>query len=304
MRAGFGVFLAAMLAFLVGAPAHADQEQQFSSPRISVTARGAGPDVILIPGMTSSPSAWRGIEEALPGYRYHFVQVKGFAGVPAEANADGAVIAPVAEEIARYIKEEGLTKPAVVGHSMGGTVGLMIAARHGDAVSKLMVVDQLAFLGAIYGPLGTTSESVRPTADKLRDGMANAPKEAFGKQIEAMTKAMVQSDIQRPLVLADATASDRRTVANAFHELIVTDLRPELPNIAVPVVVLYVNPAGVSLTDAQIDAGYKASYAGLKDVRLIRVPDSAHFIMSDNPERFQAELKSFLADDQPLAGAE
>ena len=295
MRIGFAAFLAAMLAFLLGSPAYSADENPFTSSRIAVTAKGSGPDVILVPGMTSSPSAWRGIEEALPGYRFHFVQVKGFAGTPAEANADGVVIAPVADEIARYVREQGLAKPAVVGHSMGGTVGLMIAARHGDAISKLMVVDQLAFLGAIYGPPGTTSESVRPTADKLRDNMANAPKEEFEKRVETMTTAMVRSDVQRPLVLADAKASDRRTVANAFHELIVTDLRPELGGVPVPVTVLYVNPAGVPLTDEQIDAVYKAGYAGLKDVKLVSIPDSAHFIMSDNPERFQAELKSFLA---------
>lgn len=289
------MLLAALLLFSGASPAVATDPKPFASPRITVTAKGSGPDVILVPGMTSSPSAWRGIAEALPGYRYHFVQVKGFAGTAPEANASGLVIAPAAEEIARYVREQGLNKPAVVGHSMGGTVGLMIAARHPDAVSKLMVVDQLAFLGAIYGPPGTTSESVRPTADKLRDGMANAPREAFEKQIEAMTQAMVRSDDQRPLVLADAKASTRSTVAHGFHELIITDLRPELPRIQVPVAVLYVNPAGVSLTDEQIDAVYKGSYAGLRGAKLVRVPDSAHFIMSDNQPRFVAELKSFLA---------
>ena len=186
-------------------------------------------------------------------------------------------------------------QPPPPGLVASGNLQDVIAARHGDAISKLMVVDQLAFLGAIYGPPGTTSESVRPTADKLRDNMANAPKEEFEKRVETMTTAMVRSDVQRPLVLADAKASDRRTVANAFHELIVTDLRPELGGVPVPVTVLYVNPAGVPLTDEQIDAVYKAGYAGLKDVKLVSIPDSAHFIMSDNPERFQAELKSFLA---------
>jgi pimeloyl-ACP methyl ester carboxylesterase len=185
--------------------------------------------------MTSSPSAWRGVEAAVPGYRYHYVQVKGFAGTRAEANSEGPVSGPVADEIARYIKKQGLEKPAVVGHSMGGTIGLMIAARHGEAVSKVMVVDQLSFMGAIYGPPGTTSQSVRATADKMRDGMFAASLEAFEKQLEAMTNAMVKSDAQRPMVLADAEGSDRRTVANAFHELIVTDLRPELGKITVPV---------------------------------------------------------------------
>ena len=66
--------------------------------------------------------------------------------------------------------------------------------------------------------------------------------------------------------------------------------------ITVPVTVLYVTPAGVPFTDAQIDAVYKSAYTPLEGVKLVRIPDSAHFIMSDNPERFQAEMKAFLSD--------
>src|SRR3546814_5667508 len=88
---------------------------------------------MLIPGMTSSPSAWRSVAD-MPGYRFHYVQVKGFAGTKPEANAQGDVSAPVAGEIARYIKATGLERPAFIGHSMGGTMALMIAARHPDAV--------------------------------------------------------------------------------------------------------------------------------------------------------------------------
>lgn len=266
----------------------------FHSDRIAVTTTGDGPDVVLVPGMTSSPSAWRTVTPNLPGYRYHLVQVKGFAGTEPGANASGAVVAPAAEEIARYIRESKLKAPALVGHSMGGTVGLMIAARHPTLVSRVMVVDQLPFMGAIYGPPGTTSASVSSTADRLRDQMATAPLKAYHAQLQKMTETMVKDGEQRALVLAEAKASSRPTVANAFRELIVTDLRPELPNIAVPVTVLYVSPVGVPLTDEQIDGFYEASYSGLRNARLVRVPDAAHFIMSDNQPRFQAELKAFL----------
>ncbi|MFC7499345.1 alpha/beta fold hydrolase [Enterovirga sp. GCM10030262] len=291
----FFLAAAAWTGLLAAAPAMA-AESGFVSDRITIVAEGEGPDVVLIPGMTSSPSAWRPSTADMPGYRYHYVQVKGFAGTPAEGNAEGVVAAPVAAEIARYIAAEGLEKPALVGHSMGGTMALMIAARHPDSVSRVMVVDQLPFMGAVFGPPGTTSESIRPTADALRAQMAaNTPEERAGR-IEAMTTAMVRNEAQRAIVRAEGLASDPETTANAFHELIVTDLRPELPAITIPVTVLYVTPAGVPLTDAQIDAVYSSAYAPLEGAKLVRIPDSAHFIMSDNPERFQAEMKAFLPD--------
>jgi pimeloyl-ACP methyl ester carboxylesterase len=109
--------IAAAVILLAATPATA----KFASDRITVTTEGKGPDVILVPGLTSSPAAFKYVAADVPGYRYHFVQVKGFAGVPAEANATGDVAKPVAEEIARYISSEHLKAPAIVGHSMGGT---------------------------------------------------------------------------------------------------------------------------------------------------------------------------------------
>lgn len=284
----------AFIAALFAAPALA--ETPFASDRIAVTVEGEGPDVILIPGLTSSPAAWSEVTPALPGYRYHFVQVNGFAGTPPQGNAQGDVLAGVAEAIARYIAETELERPAVVGHSMGGTLALMVGARHPDVVSKVMVVDQLPFMGAIYGPPGTTAESVRPTADKLRDEMLARSAEDYEARLEAMTGSMVRNEAKRAAVLESGLESDRAVTAQAFHELIVTDLGPELPNVTAPVKVLYVTPAGIPFTDEQIDGFYKMVYAPLKQVELVRIPGSAHFIMYDNPARFVEELKAFLGE--------
>ena len=93
---------------------------RFSSDRISVVVQGGGPDVVLIPGLTASRDMWKGTVAAVPGYRYHLVQVAGFAGTPAGGNASGKVVEPVAAEIARYIGETGLRKPALIGRQKSG----------------------------------------------------------------------------------------------------------------------------------------------------------------------------------------
>src|SRR3954470_12182813 len=98
---------------LGGTPA---QAKPFASDRISVEVKGKGPDVVLIPGLSSSPRVWDTTVTAVPGYRYHIVHVAGFDGAAPGANASGPVVAPVAEEIARYIAETRLAKPALVGH--------------------------------------------------------------------------------------------------------------------------------------------------------------------------------------------
>ncbi|KAK0359582.1 hypothetical protein LTR94_030747, partial [Friedmanniomyces endolithicus] len=149
--------------------AHDAAHASFASDRLSVRVDGpeGAPDLILIPGLSSSPDIWQGTVDHLTGrYRVHRIHVAGFAGAAPQANAQGdapqPVGAPVAEEIARYIREQHLNKPAVVGHSMGGTMGMMLAARHPELVGKLMVVDMIPFMGAMFGAPGATAESVTP----------------------------------------------------------------------------------------------------------------------------------------------
>ena len=129
-----------LIAFFASPAAAAAAATPFAPTRFSVEIVGSGPDVILIPGLTASRDVWRGTVAAVPGYRYHLIQVAGFAGAPARANARGPVVAPLAEEIARYIRSRGLKRPALVGHSMGGTLAMMVAARHPDIAGKVMVV--------------------------------------------------------------------------------------------------------------------------------------------------------------------
>lgn len=266
----------------------------FTSDRISVKTEGAGSDVILIPGLNSSPRVWAEMIKAAPGHRYHLVQISGFAGQPKGGNVDGLVAAPVAEEISRYIRSEQLTKPAVIGHSMGGSIGMMLAARHPQMVSRLMVVDMLPFLGAMFGPPGTTAESIKPTADAMLAQLRNADPATRQQRSEATLNGMINTVTMRPGAIDDSIRSDLDVSARAYHELIVTDLTPELIHIAVPSTVLYVLPKGVPVTEAQLDTFYQFAYTSLKGVTLKRVGASAHFIMWDQAEQFQNEVKTFL----------
>jgi len=268
--------------------------EAFRSDRISVVTEGQGPDVVLVHGLRSSRDVWRELVAAVPGYRYHLVQINGFAGTPAPGIASDGFLAATAAEIARYMDEAGLDRPALIGHSMGGTLGMMVAARHPAAISRLMVVDMVPFMGAMFGPPGTSAEAIRPTADALRDRMLAMDPAALRKMVEDTMAGMVRTEGRRAEAVRHGLTSDNAQSARAFHELIVTDLRPELRSIAVPVTVLYVRGPNIPLTDEQMDAIYRASYANVPQAKLTRIPDAYHFMMWDAPERFAQEVRAFL----------
>jgi pimeloyl-ACP methyl ester carboxylesterase len=284
------------LAACASTPAPLPPPREFSSERISIVTRGSGPDVILIPGLSSSRDIWNATAAALDGtHRVHLVQLNGFAGAPVGANGDGEVSAPVAEEIARYIRETNLQRPAVIGHSMGGSIGMMLAARHPDAVGKLMVVDMFPFMGNMFGGANATPASVTPIADQIRAAMRLAPQGVVSDQTRGTINTMVRTESARPEIIEHARASNVGVTANAFHELIVTDLRPELANIRAPLTVLYVIPPQMPLTVEQYDGFMRASYASVPTARIVKIEESYHFIMIDQFDRFMSEVNTFLA---------
>ena len=286
-------FLAFLMLIFAGASAAA--AAPFKSDRIAVEVTGKGPDVVLIPGLSSSPRVWDTTVAALPGYRYHIVHVAGFDGLAPGANAKGPVVAPVAEEIARYIGDAHLKKPALVGHSLGGTWAMMIAARHPELVSRVMVVDMMPFLGAMFAGPNATPEQLGPVAAQIRTSIAGTTGDARKAQVEKTIAGMVKTEAMRPVAVQQSLASDPAVSGEAMANLITTDLRPELAKIKVPMTVLWVVPTGAPVTQEQLAAFYKASYANVPQAVLKYVPDSAHFIMWDNPAVFRAELKAFLS---------
>lgn len=277
-------FTLSALAFgILGAAPALTQVASWRPTRFSVRVRGSGPDVLLIPGLTAGRSVWSDAVTAVPGYRYHLLQVAGFAGEPAGGNKNGAVIQPLVAEIARYIADQRLARPAVVGHSMGGTVTMMLAARHPARVGKLMVVDMLP---APAGLVGSDAAAIRPLADSLRSIFTSSP---GGRRLMEGLMGNFGGG-------AAATGSDPDVVAQAMHELALIDLKPELPRIAAPMEVVYATPpAGGGVDPQVIVRDYRVAYAGAKGARLTRIANSGHMVMLDQPAAFAAALKSFLA---------
>ena len=253
----------------------------FTSTRLTVQVRGTGEDVILIPGLTNGRSLWDGTVKAVPGYRYHLIQVAGFAGEPARGNASGRVVASVAEEIARYIQSAKLDRPALIGHSMGGIVAMMVAARHPSRVGKVMAVDILPAPASGFGFAGM---QVAPLADALFTSLMGSP--GGRRALDQLIGRFGGSGISN-------SGSDSGVVAHATHELAKTDLTLELPRIQAPFTVVYAVP-NVAADAAAVDRLYRGSYASAKEVRLRRVPGATHMIMYSQPQRFYAEVRDFL----------
>jgi len=281
--------VAAHAATPIAAPAPA-------SDRIIVTVTGQGPDVILIPGLASSAHVWDAtVAHISAHHRVHVVQVAGFAGTPAGSNASGPVFEPVVEAIHSYIAANHLQSAAVIGHSLGGTIALRLAIAHPGDAGKMMIVDSLPYIGMMFGPQMTVP-MVLPQATMIRDQTVNGTQEAYAAAEPSQMARLIKShNAEADAAIAAASASDHRVVGQALYDDLVTDLRPDLAKIAVPVTMLYPWDQTSGAPQQVFDTLYTTAYAPLAHAKVERIDGSYHFIMIDQPAVFVQKVDAFLA---------
>jgi pimeloyl-ACP methyl ester carboxylesterase len=263
--------------------------------RISVEVVGHGPDLVFVPGLSSSRTTWKRTAERLRGhYRLHLVQVAGFAGEPVRGNATAPVVEPTAEAIDAYIVSAKLAPATYIGHSLGGTMGLYLAQKHPEHYRKVLLVDSLPFYGVLQGGPSATADSLRPQVEKMRAQMSGggATPPAMMKQ---MAMGMSKSPEGQSEIATVGVRSAGAVVANAMADDMLLDLRPGLAAMTTPITLVYPFDPAIGVPEAMWDGLYKGQFAPLKTAALVRVDDSRHFIMFDQPAKFDAALDAFLA---------
>jgi pimeloyl-ACP methyl ester carboxylesterase len=88
-----------------------------------------------------------------------------------------------AEDLAQLCAKLGITKPVLVGHSLGGVVGLRLAHLHPDLLAALVSID------AAWAVPATVAEP--PAASRRKGGVATTSSEAEVSAAAGMTTPIV-----------------------------------------------------------------------------------------------------------------
>jgi pimeloyl-[acyl-carrier protein] methyl ester esterase len=291
----------AVLAAAATAQTPADPNRLFGDSRLVVRDRfsdeivGKGPDLVFIPGLSSSRATWKATAERLRGnHRLHLIQVAGFSGEPARANATGDVLIPTAEAIDAYLVEQKLTPATLIGHSLGGTTALYLAEKHPEHLKKAMMVDALPFLPLMQGNPAVTVEQIRPLAVRIRDGMV-AGGAGYETGVKSAVAGMVSGAADTQMVVGWGMASDPGVVGRAYYDDFLLDLRPGLAGLKTPLTLLYPDNVPNHAPPGMMEKVYPALYAAAPSVKPVVIADAKHFIMLDQPKAFADALDAFLA---------
>jgi pimeloyl-ACP methyl ester carboxylesterase len=229
---------------------------------------GSGPPVVLVHGLAGSHRWWLHTVPALRRrFRVLVPELVGFGGSrPAPRQP---AVAELAELLAEWIALRVGGPAHVVGHSLGGQLALHVAARRGESVDRLVLVDAAGVPRRL-----TLAEAARFLTEL-------APPRAWG------------APAFLPTIAADALRAGPRVLLATTRSLLADDVRPLLPLIRNRTLVVW----------GRLDPLLPLSHArqlsrGIAGARLVVLPLAGHNPMVDRPEAFNEVVSAFLAPRQ------
>lgn len=117
-----------------------------SGVRLRVVERGAGPQLVLLHSLFMDHSTWSAVAAELSSdYRVITPDLPGYGESEKPAPARFAYdVDAFTSAVADLYAALSLGRACVVGHGLGGSIALTLAARHPELVSKLVVIDALS----------------------------------------------------------------------------------------------------------------------------------------------------------------
>ena len=254
---------------------------------VHIEKTGKGQPILFLPGFITPGSVWNETVQQLNGkHQVHLVSYAGFNGfepIPMPWYET------IKNELISYAKENKLKNLKLVGHSMGGSLALDLAAALGDRVSAVVLVDALACFREVMMP-GVPASSLQYES-KYNQQMLQATDEVFLKTASMMAQGMTTPADKQELIKQWIAQADRKTYVYGYTDLLKVDARPLLASIQAPVLIL-----GAPFPSKEVVLpNFEKQYADLKNKRIEIAPAGRHYIMFDEPLWFYDQINAFFA---------
>lgn len=248
--------------------------------------------MLFLPGFASTSEVWATAVEALSDqYECHLITYAGFGEVPPVENFPW--LSKIKDGLQSYLAKEGLREVVVVGHSMGGTLALWLAADATAEISRLIILDGLPASGALMIP--DYDSSTLSYDSPWNRQMLEMDSVAFIGMADQMSGGMTSHEAGQQLIKDWIIKADRETYVYGYTDLLKLDLREALAQIEIPVDILAATrPFGETIARQT----YESQYAALEEYSLTFAENAAHFIMFDQPDFFLEYLKGHLKNKE------
>jgi 3-oxoadipate enol-lactonase len=234
--------------------------------------RGA-PTVLLLHGwMASADLNWSGTFEALDG-RYHVLAMDVRGHGRGIRSSEPFTLEDCADDAAGLLHELGVRDAVVVGYSMGGLIGLVLARRHPDRVRGLVMVASAAEMARTGLGRGLTA-GVHMLGTLIRSGLPDR----FLKEL-ARRQPAVLGDLAEltPWMAGEMKRLHPTDVVDSGHAIAGFDARGWLAELGVPAASV------VTCRDRAVRPAKQRSTAAALGGAIVEI-DGGHAVCATDPD--------------------
>jgi pimeloyl-ACP methyl ester carboxylesterase/quercetin dioxygenase-like cupin family protein len=263
-----------------------EQRVVVGSVEIHVEVVGEGRPIVLIHGLGLSGALWNRMRDVFgPGYQLVLFDLRG-AGATRELRREELSLGRWADDLGALLSALGISRPVLLGHSLGANVALKYA------LDRPADVRALVLLGADPN-LSNLAPRMLAAVERIEEIGIEAWVERYWSQNPPFSAASLARDPSmleeyRDLLLEnDAAGYVRQCRAIATAE----DLAHRLADVSRPALVL----VGGSDDRTLPEHGLRLA-SDLPDARVIELPDVGHTLPLEAPEETATAVRTFLEE--------
>ncbi|VFR51745.1 Hydrolase, alpha/beta fold family functionally coupled to Phosphoribulokinase [plant metagenome] len=266
--------------YLYGAHVHANGiRQHYLRYGGNDDARAARDPIVLIPGITSPAVTWGFVAERLgKHFDTYVLDVRGRGLSSSGPGLDYGLDAQAADVLA-FTQALGLSRYALLGHSMGARIAVRAARSQPEGLARLVAIDP-----PVSGPGRRAYPAKLPWyVDSIRQATLGMDAEAMRTFCPTWTQAQLRLRAQWLHTCFEPA------IVQSFEDFGRDDIHADLPKVKVPMLLMTAERGDV-VNDADV-----AEWQGLApQTQHVRVPGAGHMIPWDNEAGFHAAFGEFL----------
>lgn len=246
--------------------------------KIHYTVDGTGPNIVMLPGWGCNTTHYQKIQTHLAQkFKVYAVDLPGYGLSPAPVmpwNTEN-----YAELISAFISKLQISKPILLGHSLGGKIAIYLTAKHLIASQKLILISSAGI---------KTRKKIKYYCKiyfyKICKYIATLPllRTKLEPKLESYRKKTGSQDYR------NASGVMRATLVKLVNE----DLRDLLPAIDVPTLLLW----GEKDIDTPLTSGQIMQQL-IPHAQLVTFINAGHFPFLDDFTKFITSMDNFLNHD-------
>lgn len=276
--------------FILGAVAALGKDVAYDNAKVHYESYGEGKQaIVFIHGWTCDLTFWRGQAPIYEKQRSLLIDL------PGHGQSEKPDVSYTQERFARAINavmlDAGVDRAVLVGHSMGGPVGLTFLRLFPDKTKALVLVDS-------FIPQEPNDPAAR---EKLKTQMAAFASRFRAADYKTTASGMITSMFsdkttpeQREQISKKMLSAPQNVMASAFEGMFQMEGVKPGETYSLPVMAIMADPKPGR---AGFEKQLRAVFPNLE--RFQEWKGSGHFLMMESPDRFNRELEAFLAGLKP-----